>query len=90
VKVYLISLGAGILMGVIYSLISVRSPAPPAVALVGLLGMLIGGQVLPISKQVLQKQFSLTWFANDCAPNITGVPGPATAALPPAKRTDNK
>ena len=28
-KIYLISLGAGLLVGVIYSLINVRSPAPP-------------------------------------------------------------
>ncbi|ORM68895.1 DUF1427 family protein [Pantoea rwandensis] len=38
----LISLGAGALIGLIYSLLKVRSPAPPAVALVGLLGMVIG------------------------------------------------
>ena len=38
----LIALGMGLLAGVIYSLLRVRSPAPPAVALVGLLGMLAG------------------------------------------------
>lgn len=38
----LISLGAGALAGLIYALINVRSPAPPAVALIGLLGMVIG------------------------------------------------
>lgn len=38
----LISLGAGVLIGLIYALLKVRSPAPPAVALVGLLGMLVG------------------------------------------------
>ena len=37
-----ISLAAGVLVGLIYALLNVRSPAPPAVALVGLLGMLIG------------------------------------------------
>jgi XapX domain-containing protein len=41
---YLISLGAGVLVGIIYSLINFRSPAPPLVALVGLLGMLAGEQ----------------------------------------------
>ena len=30
-KVYLLSLGAGLLVGVIYSLLNVRSPAPPVV-----------------------------------------------------------
>jgi XapX domain-containing protein len=72
-KIYLISLAAGILMGLIYSLIDVRSPAPPAVALLGLLGMLIGGQILPFTKQVLRNEFSVTWFSQECAPKITGV-----------------
>lgn len=41
----LISLGAGALIGLVYSLIRVQSPAPPAVALVGLLGMVIGSSL---------------------------------------------
>ncbi|TCP30079.1 XapX domain-containing protein [Sphingomonas sp. BK235] len=41
---YLISLAVGLGVGLLYSLIGVRSPAPPAVALIGLLGMLIGEQ----------------------------------------------
>ena len=32
--VYLISFGAGILAGVLYGVINVRSPAPPAIALI--------------------------------------------------------
>ena len=52
-KIYLLSLGAGVLVGVIYSLLNVRSPAPPLVALVGLLGILVGEQIIPVSKQVL-------------------------------------
>ena len=39
---YLISLVAGLGIGVIYGLIAVRSPAPPIIALLGLLGMLAG------------------------------------------------
>jgi XapX domain-containing protein len=50
-KLYLFSLGAGVLVGVIYHLIGVRSPAPPLVALVGLLGILGGEQLVPVSKQ---------------------------------------
>ncbi|WP_143330242.1 DUF1427 family protein [Chromobacterium haemolyticum] len=46
-KPYLISLAAGLLVGVIYSLLHVRSPAPPAVAILGLRGMLIGEQLWP-------------------------------------------
>lgn len=51
---YLLSLGAGLLVGVIYSFIGVRSPAPPYIALVGLLGILIGEQVFPLVKDKLQ------------------------------------
>jgi len=40
-----ISLGAGVLIGVVYALLKVQSPAPPAVALVGLLGMVIGSSL---------------------------------------------
>ena len=52
-KLYLLSLGAGILVGIIYSLINVRSPAPPLIALLGLLGMLIGEQAIPSAKRLL-------------------------------------
>ena len=52
-KVYLLSLCVGVLVGVIYSLLNVRSPAPPLVALVGLLGILVGEQIIPVGKQML-------------------------------------
>ncbi|MBO9535082.1 XapX domain-containing protein [Herbaspirillum sp.] len=52
-KLYAMSLGAGLLVGIIYSLLNVRSPAPPLVALVGLLGILLGEQVIPVGKQLL-------------------------------------
>ena len=42
---YLIALAAGVLVGAIYGLLRVRSPAPPLVALVGLLGILLGEQI---------------------------------------------
>ncbi|KVL32203.1 XapX domain protein [Burkholderia territorii] len=45
-EAYLSSLGAGLLIGVVYSVIKVRSPAPPLVALIGLAGMLIGVQAV--------------------------------------------
>jgi xanthosine utilization system XapX-like protein len=32
-KIYLLSLGAGLLVGIVYSLLNVRSPAPPVIAL---------------------------------------------------------
>jgi XapX domain-containing protein len=59
-RVYLLSLGAGLLVGIVYSLLNVRSPAPPLVALVGLLGILIGEQVIPVGKEMLS---GATWAA---------------------------
>jgi XapX domain-containing protein len=59
---YLISLAAGILAGVLYGLMNVRSPAPPAIALIGLLGMLVGEQLVPVAKRLI-----------DGAPLIRGV-----------------
>lgn len=50
-KMYVFSFAAGILVGVVYYLLNVRSPAPPVVALLGLLGMLIGEQAIPMVKQ---------------------------------------
>lgn len=51
VKPYLLSLGAGLLIGIVYSLIGVRSPAPPVIALLGLLGILAGEQIVPLIKR---------------------------------------
>jgi XapX domain-containing protein len=39
---YLLSAGVGLAVGVAYALVGVRSPAPPIIALLGLLGMLMG------------------------------------------------
>jgi XapX domain-containing protein len=79
-KVYLVSLGAGVLVGVVYALLQVRSPAPPVVALLGLLGMLIGEQAVPLVKRAFSDQpVSAAWFREECTPKITGV-------APPEKR----
>jgi XapX domain-containing protein len=43
-KGLLISFVVGLLVGVVYGVIRVKSPAPPIVALVGLLGMVLGEQ----------------------------------------------
>jgi XapX domain-containing protein len=59
-KLYLLSLGAGLLVGVIYSLLGVRSP-PPLVALVGLLGILVGEQVVPIARRAIQGRMCLLY-----------------------------
>jgi XapX domain-containing protein len=71
---YLISLGAGILAGVLYGLMNVRSPAPPAIALIGLLGMLVGEQVVPVAKRLIDgAPLTRAWFASECQPKMTGV-----------------
>jgi len=43
-KALLISFAVGMLVGVLYGVIKVKSPAPPIVALVGPLGMVLGEQ----------------------------------------------
>lgn len=44
---YLISFGAGLAVGLLYWLVRVHSPAPPLIALAGLLGMVIGEGAVP-------------------------------------------
>lgn len=71
-KPYLLSLGAGLLMGVVYSLLGVRSPAPPTIALVGLAGILLGEQLVPIARR-LADRVELTGFVRaDCANHVLG------------------
>lgn len=79
-KIYLLSLGAGLLVGVIYSLLNVRSPAPPLVALVGLLGILAGEQIVPVARQMLTGEgLAAAWRQARCAPHMFGMlPGRQT------------
>ena len=81
-KIYVVSLAAGVLVGLIYALMQVRSPAPPAIALVGLLGMLIGEQAGPVvRKLVLREPITASWLRSECVTRITGVaPAPAHPA----------
>ena len=44
-KGLLLSFVVGLGVGVVYGLIRVKSPAPPIVALLGLLGMVLGEQI---------------------------------------------
>jgi XapX domain-containing protein len=43
---YFLSLIVGLGVGLAYGLLGVRSPAPPVIALLGLLGMLLGEQAV--------------------------------------------
>ena len=45
IKVLFLSFVVGLRVGILYELIRVKSPAPPIVALLGLLGMVLGEQV---------------------------------------------
>lgn len=72
-KTYLLALGAGLLVGVIYALLNVRSPAPPVIALVGLLGMLAGEQAVPIVKRWLSPEpVTAAWLSANCKAHVFG------------------
>jgi XapX domain-containing protein len=79
-KPYLLSLGVGVLVGVIYALFQVRSPAPPVIALVGLLGILIGEQLPPLVKQAWgREQPHTAWLNSQVKPHVFGdLPGART------------
>jgi XapX domain-containing protein len=79
-KVYILSLAAGLLVGVIYNLLSERSPAPPLVALVGLLGILVGEQIIPVTKLLIGgSSFSEAFHLSSCDSHIFGMlPGRRT------------
>ena len=48
---YLVSLVMGLAVGVAYGSLQIRSPAPPLIALVGLLGMVLGEQAVDMAKR---------------------------------------
>jgi XapX domain-containing protein len=71
-KLYLISLAAGLLVGVVYSVLGVRSPAPPLIALVGLAGILVGEQIVPTLLQVWKGRDAVAFMRDHCAPHVLG------------------
>ena len=80
-KFYLVSLAVGLLVGCIYALLRVRSPAPPAIALVGLFGMLVGEQAVPIAKRLISGEpVTMSWFRSECVTRISGVTPPSAPA----------
>jgi XapX domain-containing protein len=62
-KPMLISLAVGLFVGLLYGLIRVKSPAPPIIALLGLLGMVIGEQ---IGAWAISKRVSVAHAASAC------------------------
>jgi XapX domain-containing protein len=82
-KPYLISLAAGLLVGLVYGLLGVRSPAPPTVALIGLLGILLGEQALPIARKLVRGESVMAYVSTDCAERVLG---PQARAQPREER----
>jgi XapX domain-containing protein len=82
-KMHLLSLGAGILVGLIYSLLNIRPPAPPLVALTGLLGILLGEQIIPLARQMLAgSTLAVAWHEAKSASHIFGMlPGRHTTLV---------
>ncbi len=76
-KIYVVSFGAGLLVGVVYSLLDVRSPAPPVVALIGLLGILLGEQIIPVGRQMITgTSIRTAWQQMRCGQHVFGaMPG---------------
>lgn len=52
-KPYLLSFALGCIVGLLYAACRIKSPAPPIVALVGLLGMVIGESGLAWFKSIV-------------------------------------
>lgn len=70
---HLLSLGVGLAVGITYGLLGVRSPALPVIALLGLLGMLLGEQVAPLAKRLLRGDpLTLTALREECAEHVFG------------------
>jgi XapX domain-containing protein len=72
-KAYVITLAVGLLVGVLYGLLNVRSPAPPVIALIGLLGILIGEQIPPLAKRLLGGQaITVSALREHCGEHVFG------------------
>ena len=84
-KVYVLSFAVGLLVGVIYGVLNVRSPAPPVIALIGLFGILLGEQLVPLAKRLVSNErVSSAWVCEQCVPHIfRQLPGKAGEARRP-------
>lgn len=73
---YIISLGVGFGIGLLYWLLKVQSPAPPLIALAGLLGMVLGEHAIPVVKAQFFAQTTTVQIAGPA----TGTEAKKTAA----------
>ncbi|WP_421981097.1 DUF1427 family protein [Roseibium sp.] len=85
---YLVSLGIGLGVGVLYALLGTRSPAPPVIALLGLLGMLIGETAVSWAKSKFTVQEAAAHCLHDksFATAKSGTAG-GTREMPARNRT---
>jgi XapX domain-containing protein len=76
-KPYIFSFLAGVLVGVVYYAIGVQSPAPPIIALMGLLGILAGEQIIPVARRMLSgHRLNTAWREANCGQHMFGsLPG---------------
>jgi XapX domain-containing protein len=86
-KVLLVSFAVGLFVGVLYGVIRVKSPAPPIVALLGLLGMVLGEQ---LGDWILAKRVSFAHAASVClvGKHWDRPPIPQPEVLPPQPDAD--
>ncbi|MDE1179886.1 DUF1427 family protein [Paraburkholderia sp.] len=81
---YVISLSVGFGVGLLYWLLKVQSPAPPLIALAGLLGMVLGEHAIPVVKaQFFAQSTTVQVAAQDPAQN------PTPTVRPPAGKSAN-
>jgi XapX domain-containing protein len=82
-RVYVLSLTVGLLVGIIYGLMNIRSPAPPVVALLGLLGMLLGEQIVPMAKRLMAgHSIHVDWLKSESLPHVFGHMPKVSPAIP--------
>jgi XapX domain-containing protein len=84
---YALSAGVGLAVGVAYALLGVRSPAPPIIALLGLLGMLMGETAVNWVKghpEIWSWACQSKTFVAEKAGAPTTPPPPAPSARPPS------
>lgn len=87
-KPYILALAVGLLVGVIYGLLNVRSPAPPVVALVGLLGILLGEQLPHLAKRLTASpRIDMAAVRAECGAHVFG-PLPTNSAATQRKVVD--
>ena len=86
-KASLLSFGAGLVVGVVYSLLGVRSPAAPVVALIGLLSILLGEQIVPVGRRMIAgTSIRAAWQQMRCGQHVFGAMPGRHAETPAATR----